>query len=170
MKIRRVPIAILLVVFSVILLSACSQISIIPSQPRKLDFLTARGTALVDESGDEVILKGCNLGSWLNLEMRMMDTVVDGSIELGWRLSDAGQMETKTIMGTDFPVRLKIVRRGKVIERYFAPEKETWTKYESIEFPALEPEAYVGMFCVSHNAGRLAKTEHRNIKLVQAGE
>jgi len=96
-----------------------------------------------------------------------IDTIADGSIELGWRLSDAGQMETKTIMGTDFPVRLKIVRRDKVIERYFASEDETWTKYESIEFPALEPEAYVGMFCVSHNAGRLAKTELRNIRLVQ---
>jgi glucan 1,3-beta-glucosidase len=38
-----------------------------------LSFLTSQRTCFVNERGEEVILKGCNLGSWLNLEMWMMD-------------------------------------------------------------------------------------------------
>lgn len=41
-----------------------------PDQPA---FLTSKNTDFVDANGETVILKGCNLGSWLNLEMWMMD-------------------------------------------------------------------------------------------------
>ena len=43
------------------------------SQSEKLPFLTSENTDFVNEKGEKVILKGCNLGSWLNLEMWMMD-------------------------------------------------------------------------------------------------
>jgi glucan 1,3-beta-glucosidase len=43
------------------------------TQQKKLSFLTSAGTDFVNENGERVILKGCNLGSWLNLEMWMMD-------------------------------------------------------------------------------------------------
>ena len=35
--------------------------------------LTSEGTNFVNGKGETVLLKGCNLGSWLNLEMWMMD-------------------------------------------------------------------------------------------------
>ena len=37
-------------------------------------FLRTEGTRTVDESGQPVVLKGCNLGNWLLLEIWMMDT------------------------------------------------------------------------------------------------
>ena len=43
------------------------------AQSRELPFLTSQETRFVNEMGESVILKGCNVGSWLNLEMWMMD-------------------------------------------------------------------------------------------------
>lgn len=49
------------------------------AQPQRLDYLTTDGIAFVDESGDPVILRGCNVGNWLLLEM-WMQASWDGSI------------------------------------------------------------------------------------------
>ena len=43
------------------------------SSQNNMSFLTSKGTDFVNEKGENVILKGCNLGSWLNLEMWMLD-------------------------------------------------------------------------------------------------
>ena len=45
----------------------------VQAQADKQSFLTSQGTRFINEKGEKVILKGCNLGSWLNLEMWMMD-------------------------------------------------------------------------------------------------
>ena len=94
-----------------------------------------------------------------------MAPIGDGTVEIAWRLKDGAEMADKMIMGTDFPVRLKMVRKGDIIERYFAAETGDWFVYDSIDYPELGDEAYVGMFACSHNVGRLTKTEHRDIKL-----
>ena len=45
-----------------------------PSKPtRPLRILRAQGTRIVDENGNPVILRGCNLGNWFLLEMWMWD-------------------------------------------------------------------------------------------------
>jgi glucan 1,3-beta-glucosidase len=43
------------------------------SNQNKPPILTSKNTDFINEQGQKVILKGCNLGSWLNLEMWMMD-------------------------------------------------------------------------------------------------
>jgi hypothetical protein len=63
-----------------------------------------------------------------------------------------------------------MVRKGNIIERHFAFENGPWREYGDIEFAEPGEESYVGMFCVSHNAGRLARTEHREIKLIKTGD
>ena len=57
--------------------SSCSDTE--PVVAKKVEFLTGDGKYFVNESGEKIILKGCNLGSWLNLEMWMMD-VKDESV------------------------------------------------------------------------------------------
>lgn len=56
-----------------------------PAPAPALPFLRAAGTRIVDEEGNPVLLRGCNLGNWLLLEMWMMD----------WReLRDQHELET----------------------------------------------------------------------------
>ena len=55
------------------LLSCCFTTQPLFAQPEQQSCLTSEGTCFVNEKGEKVILKGCNLGSWLNLEMWMMD-------------------------------------------------------------------------------------------------
>ena len=44
-----------------------------PPEVKAPPFLRAEGTRIVDADGNPVILKGCNLGNWLLLEMWMLD-------------------------------------------------------------------------------------------------
>jgi glucosylceramidase len=61
---------------AVMVLSACI---FVPTRAlaNQRGFLTSAGTRFVDQSGEEIILKGCNLGSWLTLEMWMLDVKDD---------------------------------------------------------------------------------------------
>ncbi len=49
------------------------------AEAQRLDYLTTDGIAFADESGDPVILRGCNIGNWLLLEM-WMQASWDGTI------------------------------------------------------------------------------------------
>ena len=81
------------------------------SQSEKLPFLTSENTDFVNEKGEKVILKGCNLGSWLNLEMWMMDIKDDQQkflkgfnedrLQKPMRMYDP-MLRTHTLVGRDF--------------------------------------------------------------------
>lgn len=59
------------------LLVGCARMALKPAEPppkpTRFSFLRADGTRTVDEQGSPVVLRGCNLGNWLLLEMWMMD-------------------------------------------------------------------------------------------------
>ena len=61
----------------------------------------------------------------------------------------------------------KVVRKGKIIERYFASGKMKWDKFDEVELPNLPDEVYAGIFCLSHDNNQLAKAVFRNIKLTK---
>src|SRR5690349_3184833 len=44
----------------------------IPSVRAAMPMLHAKGTAVVDQSGKPLVLRGCNLGNWLMLEAWML--------------------------------------------------------------------------------------------------
>ena len=97
---------------------------------------------------------------------RTIYIIPDGSVEFGWRLAAGEDMANKVLMGPELPgIRLKLVRKGNMIERYFAREKGAWAKFDEIEFPDLGQSAYVGLLCLSQNNEIFTKTELRDIKL-----
>src|ERR1700728_5509011 len=66
--------------------------------PPTLPFLHSHGTAIVDEKDHPVILRGCNLGSWLLMEMWMMGLNRPGDPTDQWRLA---QLLTQRFGATD---------------------------------------------------------------------
>lgn len=64
-----------LTMFSLICLLAFGQVRHVDAEDandQPYSLLRTRGSLIVDEHGDEVVLKGCNLGNWLLLEMWML--------------------------------------------------------------------------------------------------
>ncbi len=59
-----------------------------PSKPAMLAPLHADGAAIVDDHGQPVILRGCNLGNWLLNELWMMDMERPGDPKDHWQLEE----------------------------------------------------------------------------------
>jgi len=99
-----------------------------------------------------------------NSSVATVDTIPDASVEFLWRSSKGAHMEAKMVMGTQYPgIRLKVVRKGNKIARYFASEKGPWDKFDEVEFGDLQGEVYVGLFCLSHVDDQLAKAVFRDV-------
>ncbi|MBN1765313.1 MAG: cellulase family glycosylhydrolase, partial [Sedimentisphaerales bacterium] len=90
----------------------------------------------------------------------------DGSVEFGVRPVTGDNVWTKIIMGPELPgIQLKIVRKGNVIERYYACGGGAWDKFDSVEFENLKTDVYAGLFCISHDNRTLTTARFRNIKI-----
>lgn len=90
----------------------------------------------------------------------------DGSVEIGARPVKGQSVWTKIVMGSQLPdVRLKLVRKGNVIERYFACGKSAWDKLDSVEFEDLQPDVYAGLFATSHDNQTLTTGKFENIQI-----
>src|SRR6266404_8395785 len=59
-----------------------------PPKPTALAPLHANGTAIVDDHGQPVILRGCNLGNWLLNELWMMDMNGPDDPKDHWQLEE----------------------------------------------------------------------------------
>jgi len=69
---RRCGLSLFCVLSVALLVTSCQVIKPEPAKP-EFSFLRASGTRTVDEAGNEIVLKGCNLGNWFLLEMWMLD-------------------------------------------------------------------------------------------------
>ena len=88
----------------------------------------------------------------------------DGSVEYGARPAKGQNVWTKIVMGPELPeIQLKLVRKGNVIERYFACGGSDWDKLDSVEFEDLPADIYAGLFCTSHDNQTLATAKFRDI-------
>jgi glucan 1,3-beta-glucosidase len=85
-----------------------------PAAP--LPFLHARGTAIVDDHNRPVILRGCNLGSWLLLEMWMMGLDRPGDPTDQWQLE---QLLTQRFGAADAGALLDLYRENWIQPRDF---------------------------------------------------
>src|ERR1039457_4134675 len=81
-------------------------------KPTALAPLHANGAAIVDDQGQPVILRGCNLGNWLLNELWMMDMKGPDDPKDHWQLEELLQQR--------FGVEEK--------ERLFAVYRENWIK------------------------------------------
>ena len=90
----------------------------------------------------------------------------DGSVEFGARPVKGQDVWTKIVMGPQLPnIRLKLVRKGNVIERYFACGGSDWDRLDSVKFEGLPADVYAGLFCCSHDNQTLATAKFRNIMI-----
>ena len=93
----------------------------------------------------------------------------DGSVEFGIRPAKGLQVSTKIVMGTEMPdIHIKFVRKGNMIERYFACGQGQWDKFDSVELTNLGTDVYAGLFCTSHDNEALAKAKFKNIKVISS--
>ena len=103
-----------------------------------------------------------------NSAIATSDILPDGNVEVLIRAKTGEHMASAMVMGTELPgINLKIVRKGKIIERYFSSGKMEWSKIDQVELPDLPEEVYAGIFCLSHDNNQLAKAVFRNIKLTK---
>ena len=94
------------------------------------------------------------------------DILPDGSVEFGVRRTKGGDVSTVIVMGPELPaIRLKLVRKGNLIERYFACGGGEWDQLDVVEFDHLEEAVHAGFFCVSHDNQRLATARFRHIAI-----
>jgi len=92
----------------------------------------------------------------------------DGSVEIGARPVKGENVWTKIVMGPELPgVRLKLVRKGNVIERYFACGGGDWDRLDSVELQGLKNDVYAGLFSTSHDNKNLATAKFRNIMITR---
>ena len=62
-------------------------------------------------------------------------------------------------------IQLKPVRKGTLIERYFACGGSDWDKLDTVEYEDLPADVYAGLFSTSHDNTTLATAEFRDIKI-----
>jgi regulation of enolase protein 1 (concanavalin A-like superfamily) len=106
-----------------------------------------------------------------NSSVATVGTQPDGNVEFLLRVKTGAHMTGGLVMGTQFPdVHIKLVRKGKLIQRYYAQGKMTWDKFDEIELPDLPDEPYVGIFALSHDGSRIVKAVFRDIKIAKTGE
>ncbi len=78
-------------------------------QEDAFSFLSAKDTIIVDESGNQVVLKGCNLGNWFLLEMWMLAV-------------DHGQFEDQYSFEKNLADRFGESEKNRLMELY----RENW--------------------------------------------
>jgi glucan 1,3-beta-glucosidase len=99
------------------------------------------------------------------------DIFPDGSIEFGVRPVKGQKVWTKVIMGPEIPgIQLKLIRKGNVIERYYACAGGDWDKFDSVTLETLKKDVYVGLFSTSHDNQTLATAKYRNIMITEASK
>jgi hypothetical protein len=85
---------------------------------------------------------------------------------MGSRPAKGDEVWTKVVMGPEIPgIQLKLVRKGTVIERYFACGGSDWDKLDTVEYEDLPADVYAGLFSTSHDNTTLATAEFRDIKI-----
>ena len=85
---------------------------------------------------------------------------------MGSRPAKGEDVWTKVVMGPEIPgIRLKLVRKGNMIERSFACGGSDWDKLDVVEYEDLMADVYAGLFSTSHDNTTLATAEFRDIKL-----
>jgi regulation of enolase protein 1 (concanavalin A-like superfamily) len=95
-----------------------------------------------------------------------LDIFPDGEVEMGARPVKGKEVWTKVVMGPEIPgVQLKLVRKGTVIERYFACGGSDWDKLDTVEYENLPADVYAGLFSTSHDNETLATAKFRDIKI-----
>ncbi len=91
----------------------------------------------------------------------------DGSVEFGVRPRKQQNVSTTIVMGPQLPaVHLKLVRKGPIVERYFACGDGEWDKLDQVAFDGLASEVYAGIFCVSHDNEALTLARYRDIEIL----
>ena len=95
-----------------------------------------------------------------------LDIFPDGAVEMGARPVKGQEVWTKVVMGPEIPgIQLKLVRKGTLIERYFACGGSDWDLLDTVEYEDLPADVYAGLFSTSHDNETLATAEFRDIKI-----
>lgn len=95
-----------------------------------------------------------------------IDIFPDGQVEMGARPVKGEEVWTKVVMGPEVPgIQLKLVRKGDMVERYFACGGSDWDKLDVVESKDLPAEVYAGLFSTSHDNTTLATSKFRDIKI-----
>src|ERR1017187_760963 len=116
-SLRRIgAIAVVTLFLALSLIASCANAETSP-KPSTLAPLHANGAAIVDDHGQPVILRGCNLGNWLLNELWMMDMKGPDDPKDHWQLEELLQQR--------FGVEEK--------ERLFAVYRENWIKLRDFD-------------------------------------
>ncbi|MBC8378225.1 MAG: cellulase family glycosylhydrolase [Planctomycetes bacterium] len=95
-----------------------------------------------------------------------LDIFPDGQVEMGCRPVKGNEVWTKLVMGPEIPgIQLKLVRKGNMIERFFACGGSDWDLLDTVELEDLPAEVYAGLFSTSHDNTTLATSKFRDINI-----
>jgi hypothetical protein len=87
-------------------------------------------------------------------------------VEKGTQSVKGEEVWTKVVMGPEVPgIQLKVVRKGNLVERYFACSGSDWDKLDTVESKDLPNTVYTGLFSPRHDNPTLATSKFREIKL-----
>ena len=93
-----------------------------------------------------------------------VDTLPDGTVEFGARPAQGDAVWTKLVLGPTLPsIRLRLVRHGSIIERYFACGDAAWDKFDEVPLSNLAETVQVGLFAASHDNQNLTTATFRDI-------
>ena len=85
---------------------------------------------------------------------------------MGSRPAKGNEVWTKVVMEPEIRgIQLKLVRKGSMIERYFACGGSDWDLLDKVEYEDLPAEVYAGLFSTSHDNTTLATSKFRDINI-----
>jgi len=95
----------------------------------------------------------------------LLHVISDSRVIMGWRAEKGAEMKEIKLHVVEFPVRLRLSRRGNIVHASYAIGDGEWRKVNEIECAWLEDRCLAGLAVLSHDTRFLARASFDRVEL-----